>query len=96
MIVLYFYISYVFIFQATCDGGPKAEIEECCTEDDPCSLGQGDCDGYDECKDDLVCGKNNCGPKFLWSGADCCEEPPGKANTVIVLNCIEFREKDVP
>merc|ERR1712106_502343 len=41
----------------------------CCTPDQPCGLGEGDCDGpldggvndgHEGCKGDLVCGSNNC------------------------------------
>ena len=48
--------------------------EDFCTLDEPCEVGEGDCDGNDECRgDDLICGLKNC-PDNL---ADCCE-PAGK------------------
>ncbi len=34
--------------------------EGCCTEEFPCGLGDGDCDGDEECRGDLVCGTDNC------------------------------------
>ena len=40
----------------------------------PCTEGAGDCDEDDECKGDLICGKNNCGHTFTWASADCCEK----------------------
>ena len=58
----------------------------CCTPENPCDEGEGDCDGpldggvndgNEGCKGDLVCGSNNC----LKFGAyyhekdDCCERP---------------------
>ena len=32
----------------------------CCTSDNPCNLGEGDCDTDEHCIGDLVCGTNNC------------------------------------
>ena len=49
------------------------ETRECCSGEKPCDNGQGDCDDDHECKGDLVCGSNNCGPDFLLYSADCCE-----------------------
>ena len=60
--------------------------KRCCTPENPCDEGEGDCDGPGDggsndghlgCKGDLVCGSNNC----LQFGAyfhpkdDCCERP---------------------
>jgi len=57
----------------TCNGGSKLEMQECCSRSNPCGLGQGNCSGDIECAGDLQCGINNCGPEFLWRGADCCQ-----------------------
>ena len=46
---------------------------ECCTGENTCGLGEGDCDGNGECSGNLVCGRDNCGGEFP-TGADCCEE----------------------
>jgi len=56
----------------------------CCTDDanEPCGLGEGDCDTDDECAGDLVCGENNClrmGSGFK-KGSDCCELPTIKGS----------------
>ena len=32
----------------------------CCTADNPCVVGEGDCDEDAECEAGLVCGENNC------------------------------------
>ena len=32
----------------------------CCTEDNPCDEGEGDCDSDSDCKGSLECGSNNC------------------------------------
>lgn len=51
--------------------------KECCSVNEPCGYGEGDCDVDDECAGELVCGKNNClrlGTTFK-KGSDCCELP---------------------
>jgi len=47
-------------------------LKECCTEEDPCGVGEGDCDNDNECEGDLTCGRNNC-DNFPSPKADCCE-----------------------
>ena len=53
--------------------GPK-----CCSIENKCDLGQGDCDSDQECKDGLKCGINNCQKHFSLNGSawnwydDCC------------------------
>merc|ERR1739838_1205992 len=58
----------------------------CCTPDQPCGLGEGDCDGpldggvndgHEGCKGDLVCGSNNCKKFGLYfhEKDDCCDLP---------------------
>ena len=54
---------------SNCNGG-----DSCCSAENRCTLGDGDCDSDDECAGDLVCGDDNC---FMqgqaWnSGDDCC------------------------
>ena len=57
-----------------CNGGSKSEVRGCCSKDNPCDEGHGDCNKDQECKGDLVCGRNNCNRgRFSWRGADCCE-----------------------
>merc|ERR1711862_814710 len=66
--------------------GRNFDGKRCCTPENPCDEGEGDCDGpgdggqhdgHQGCKGDLVCGSNNC----LQFGAyfhpkdDCCERP---------------------
>merc|ERR1712002_713179 len=49
----------------------------CCTVDNPCGLGGGNCDADAHCQGDLVCGQRNCNqfhPKpRRW--ANCCTNP---------------------
>lgn len=62
--------------RGTCDGGSKTTANRECCEDEyngPCEIGQGDCDGNDECSGALICGHNNCNSNF-WSSADCCTD----------------------
>ena len=56
--------------------GRNLDKEKCCTEEHPCQEGEGDCDNNDECKDDLVCGDNNCKQfgDFYHEKDDCCVE----------------------
>jgi len=51
-----------------------------CTEDAPCTAGQGDCDNNNECAGDLECGINNC-PEGEDPLADCCYDPTDDAIT---------------
>ena len=45
--------------------------ENCCTQEKPCSDGQGHCTDDKQCMNDLGCHKDNCGSLFP-SGFDCC------------------------
>ena len=58
----------------------------CCTPENPCDEGEGDCDGPGDggnndghrgCRGDLVCGSNNCKKfgHFYHEKDDCCEKP---------------------
>merc|ERR1719153_691131 len=58
----------------------------CCTPEQPCDEGEGDCDGPGDggqhdghagCKGDLVCGSNNCLKfgAYFHEKDDCCEKP---------------------
>ena len=66
----------------------------CCTPDNPCDEGQGDCDGpddggqhdgHDGCKGDLVCGSNNCRKfgSYYHEKDDCCEKPSKVGEEII-------------
>merc|ERR1712066_261797 len=70
----------------------------CCTPEQPCGLGEGDCDGpldggthdgHQGCKGDLVCGSNNCRKfgAYFHEKDDCCDRPenlPVREEPVIV------------
>jgi len=49
----------------------RGEENNCCTEDYPCEIGEGDCDYDNQCAGGLVCGYNNC-DKTFGNGDDCC------------------------
>merc|ERR1719309_1325846 len=55
-----------------CNGG-----EDCCTEDEVCGLGEGDCDTDAQCAPGLVCGKENCQGTSYDNTDDCCMLPDG-------------------
>ena len=68
-----------------CNGYPETDWY-CCSKDNPCNIGEGDCDTDDDCMSHLICGNtgdgsNNCKIQFPYSGsswiktADCCIEP---------------------
>ena len=48
-------------------------LKECCSEEKPCGVGQGDCDMDSECEGKLKCGDDNCDASFWDSRTDCCE-----------------------
>jgi len=64
--------------------GPRSDLgsitiscnghDECCSVDNQCNRGEGDCDEDDHCYGALTCGEDNCGgrPEFDESD-DCCE-----------------------
>merc|ERR1711902_378646 len=65
----------------------------CCTPQNPCGLGEGDCDGQLDggkhdgnagCRAGLVCGSNNCRKFGLYyhEKDDCCDYPSGGYNQV--------------
>jgi hypothetical protein len=79
---LFCLLQYSFILIADgierCSGGTQDQVGSCCTATKPCEVNQGDCDDDEQCKGNLVCGENNCEPKFTWTDADCCVVKTGK------------------
>merc|ERR1711970_1439706 len=61
--------------------GSNYDGRRCCTPDNPCDEGEGNCDspgdGDRGCKGDMVCGRNNCKQYGFWyhEKDDCCEKP---------------------
>ena len=56
---------FTFLDELRC----KGVDDGCCTADNPCGEGDGDCDNDSECSGDLVCGTDNC----PWGdNDDCC------------------------
>merc|ERR1711936_863388 len=69
-----------------CAGRNYPGGRRCCTPQQPCGEGEGDCDGPGDggqhdgnagCKGDLVCGSNNCRKfgRYYHEKDDCCEKP---------------------
>ena len=57
---------------------PKDNKWSCCTDTNPCGIGEGDCDKDSHCAGNLICGtkednSNNC-PAGFWN-MDCCIAP---------------------
>jgi len=66
------------VAQGKCLGG-----DSCCTSSNPCGEGEGDCDKNHDCKENLLCGKDNCKrskyPTFSRKD-DCCYDPAKECN----------------
>ena len=68
----------LYISAFRCNQGNHEDIDECCNSTQPCGEGQGDCDEYCDCVDDLVCGTRNCDKsRFPSNETECCEKPVG-------------------
>ena len=61
------------------DCNPANSDFECCTSQDKCNLGEGDCDNDSHCAGSLVCGYNNCAAGD--SSMDCCIRNCNPANS---------------
>merc|ERR1712129_215706 len=70
--------------------GRNYEGRRCCTPENPCDEGEGDCDGpasggdhdgHEGCKGELLCGNNNCKQfgAYYHGSDDCCERPQSPA-----------------
>ena len=56
-------------------------VWSCCTKENPCLIGEGDCDDNYECAGELACGSDNCVGSTYPSLADCCENSPTTTTT---------------
>ena len=50
----------------------NGEDNTCCTEENPCTEGDGDCDNDRHCSGSLVCGNDNCVGHGFDGSDDCC------------------------
>ena len=65
---------FVAIVNAKCNSATWSSYDaSCCTAENPCGIGEGDCDTHNQCAGNLECGVDNCGPDFP-SKYDCCKE----------------------
>ena len=73
----------------------QMQDRRCCTPENPCDEGEGDCDGPGDggnhdghrgCKGDLVCGSNNCKKfgHYYHEKDDCCEKPLAVQNAPVI------------
>ena len=85
--------------------GRNYQGRRCCTPENPCDEGEGDCDGPGDggqhdghagCKGDLVCGSNNCKQfgAYFHEKDDCCEKPKSKPIKTTTTN--PFRNSIYP
>ena len=112
-------IIYLFCL-ATCEINPRDILEpppgqrcsgrnyqgrRCCTPEDPCDEGEGDCDGPGDggqhdghagCKGDLMCGSNNCKQfgAYYHEKDDCCEKP--KSEEIMTTTTNPFKNSKIP
>merc|ERR1712227_117886 len=81
--------------------GRNFQGRRCCTPENPCDEGEGDCDGpgdggqhdgHEGCKGDLVCGSNNCKKfgHYFHAKDDCCERAGGYLRQVCVTESGNF------
>ena len=84
---IYHFLSIKSCFKGEKCSGRNYHGRRCCTPDNPCDIGEGDCDGprdggqhdgHAGCRGDLVCGSNNCLKfgTYYHEKDDCCEKPP--------------------
>ena len=60
-------MNFMFQIATNCTGG-----DSCCTLNNQCGLGEGDCDSNEDCLSGLFCGHNNCNGDTFDNGDDCC------------------------
>merc|ERR1719411_1006393 len=68
-------------------GGRNVDEGDCCTRDTPCRHGEGDCEQDEDCRDDLVCGNNNCKQfaAYFHEKDDCCVKPTSSSVGVTTI-----------
>ena len=83
--------SLGFDFNTDCCQKTNIGDEDFCSITYPCGVGEGDCDGNDECINDLVCGLDNC-PNSLGASyeIDCCESK-GKLKLMFSFNTLNLK-----
>ena len=69
------YVGFNQPTEYDCNGG-----NSCCTPENQCGVGQGDCDSNTDCNPSLVCGKDNCVGSGFDATDDCCMSPGMQKN----------------
>ena len=64
-------------------GSPTTKYQSFCSEEHPCSVGQGDCRWSLDCLTGLRCGTGNCNRYGSEPSLDCCEHPGGNNHTEV-------------
>eukprot|EP00092_Neocalanus_flemingeri_P102972 GFUD01131716.1.p1 GENE.GFUD01131716.1~~GFUD01131716.1.p1 ORF type:complete len:318 (+),score=53.56 GFUD01131716.1:79-1032(+) len=83
--------------------GRNYQGRRCCTPDNPCDEGEGDCDGpgdggghdgHSGCKGELQCGSNNCKKfgAYYHEKDDCCEKPSPRNPTQTIGDSSALQE----
>merc|ERR1712072_1150613 len=81
-----------FKIDPRCDG---KNPDDCCTGDNQCSEGGGDCDTDHHCQGRLICGDDNCDVGAGFDDDDCCTQPPNACNTTNNGGCSQICHNDV-
>ncbi len=66
-------------------GLPCTGDNSCCSVENPCYEGEGDCDTDDECVPGLNCGRSNCQGTTFGDTDDCCQVDPAHLEAALAL-----------
>ena len=89
--------QWIIFFSGQRCAGRNFNGKRCCTPQEPCGYGEGDCDGPGDgggndghagCRGELVCGSNNCRKfgLFYHDKDDCCDLPDTLRGVTSALN----------
>ena len=71
------YLPNLILILALCNGN-----DTCCTSNNQCDIGEGDCDKDLDCIGNLFCGKDNCVGDTFEEDDDCCTDSSQLKNQI--------------